>query len=411
MRIHCINLHLGTGGAARAAADYGTAWKALGHEVRLVSILSTNARTFPLQGGSDPFCLTSSPNLGALYGISVLPFALFRAVRYCTHFRRDLFVIVHFVPAIIFLIPLRLLRIKYAYIEHTDSKGYWESARSKRRGPVVPVAFYLCRHVARHASLFGTVSSQGTKRAMAKYGIKAIRATTFLNYFDGTISPAPPQPPSGLNYCALMVGRLESGKGFDHLPGILSGLFTETERSGIGLTILLAGDGAMRGILEEECSDFIDSGKLVICGYVGPEKLAALYSQSQVFLAFSELEGFSLAMRDALAYGHCIISTDCFTGPREMLGVPTRALLDCEDHIVEVVPCEAGFLIPLDLNPTQMGVTCGQILISLASQPERLSAIRNSAQMRASQYHHPEQLTFWRGVLSTIHDRPYPKEA
>ncbi len=111
----------------------------------------------------------------------------------------------------------------------------------------------------------------------------------------------------------LGVGRLGDQKDFATLVRAFSLL--ARERGDIRLAIL--GEGRQRKMLEELVREFGLTGRVLLPGYVANPypwmKRAAL------FVLTSRFEGFGNVVAEALACGCNVVSTDCRSGPAEIL--------------------------------------------------------------------------------------------
>jgi N-acetylgalactosamine-N,N'-diacetylbacillosaminyl-diphospho-undecaprenol 4-alpha-N-acetylgalactosaminyltransferase len=85
--------------------------------------------------------------------------------------------------------------------------------------------------------------------------------------------------------------------------------------------LLIVGGGVMEEELKQKVADFGMSDKVVFCGWDNnPFKYV---SRSNCFVLSSDVEGFPNVLIEALACGKAVISTDCSSGPRELLAPAT----------------------------------------------------------------------------------------
>ena len=111
----------------------------------------------------------------------------------------------------------------------------------------------------------------------------------------------------------IAVGRLELQKGFDYLLQALAELKSSSKNW--GLTIL--GEGSQRQNLELLCAQLNLTDHVFFAGTV--KDVAMFLKQSDLFVLSSRVEGFPLALCEAMACGVPVITTDCAASIREIV--------------------------------------------------------------------------------------------
>ncbi len=85
--------------------------------------------------------------------------------------------------------------------------------------------------------------------------------------------------------------------------------------------LVIVGGGVMEEILKQKVADLGLNNKVSFCGFDNnPFKYV---SRSDCFVLSSDVEGFPNVLIEALACGKSVISTDCHSGPRELLAPAT----------------------------------------------------------------------------------------
>jgi GalNAc-alpha-(1->4)-GalNAc-alpha-(1->3)-diNAcBac-PP-undecaprenol alpha-1,4-N-acetyl-D-galactosaminyltransferase len=111
----------------------------------------------------------------------------------------------------------------------------------------------------------------------------------------------------------IAVGRLSPQKGFDLLMLAFDKL--RDKYPDWHLTIL--GEGSIRPELEELRSKLPSMERIHIPGQV--QNVNTYLRQADIFVMSSRFEGFPMALCEAMACGLPVISTDCLSGPREII--------------------------------------------------------------------------------------------
>ncbi len=137
----------------------------------------------------------------------------------------------------------------------------------------------------------------------------------------------------------ITVGRLDKGKNHSLLISAMQY---------INAQLLIIGDGILKVNLEEQINKLNLNDKVFLLGLQNdPFKY---FETADAFIFTSNHEGFPNALLEALAYGLPIISTDCKSGPREILAPNTDFRIVLKNDI-EVA--KYGILIPIN-NKTNL---------------------------------------------------------
>jgi len=118
----------------------------------------------------------------------------------------------------------------------------------------------------------------------------------------------------------LAVGNASRQKGFDilvHAFGKVSDQFNDW-------CLVIIGDGTPQA-LKELIADQQLHKKIIVPGRAG--NMAAWYSRADVFVLSSRYEGFPNVLLEAMASGVPVVSTDCNTGPADIIDSGVNGLL------------------------------------------------------------------------------------
>ncbi|MCC4309527.1 glycosyltransferase family 4 protein [Alcanivorax marinus] len=122
----------------------------------------------------------------------------------------------------------------------------------------------------------------------------------------------------------LAVGRLSYEKGFD----ILLRAWSLIEKRD-GWTLRIVGGGQEDAALKELANELAISDSVSFAGQV--RDIANEYRAASLYVLSSRWEGFSMTLLEAQHFGLPSISTDCPTGPREVLSGGGGRLVDPEN--------------------------------------------------------------------------------
>lgn len=191
------------------------------------------------------------------------------------------------------------------------------------------------------------------------FGIAEKKLTTIYNFYETDVLRA--QAAEALTAderriyekpIIISSGRLHVAKGFDKLIRILHLLQKDTDAK-----LMILGDGelktsliALANSLGLTCCDWQQDGyRDADVYFMGFQKNAFKYYQhSSVFALSSSWEGFPNVLAEALICGIPVVTTDCYTGPREILNIANLPATP----VMQPVETAVGTLLPLLTNPT-----------------------------------------------------------
>lgn len=111
----------------------------------------------------------------------------------------------------------------------------------------------------------------------------------------------------------ITVGSLKSEK--NHR--VLLSAFTLLRRTHGGARLMIVGEGKGRQAIEAQARALGVEGEVVMPGFTLDPK--PFYASADLFVLSSDYEGYPLVLVEAMSAGLRIVSTDCPSGPREIL--------------------------------------------------------------------------------------------
>ncbi|MEW5425149.1 glycosyltransferase [Amorphus sp. 3PC139-8] len=140
----------------------------------------------------------------------------------------------------------------------------------------------------------------------------------------------------------IAIGSLKQQKGFDVLLRSLAEL-----RERIDARLLILGEGPLRGELEALSRDLGVDRHVWLPGF--RHNPSAFLQHADVFILSSNWEGFGNVLVEALAAGVSVVSTDCLSGPSEILeGGRYGTLVEVGDHASLARGIEASVFCPFN---------------------------------------------------------------
>lgn len=305
-RLTLVINSLGGGGAERVLSTMANWWADHGVSVTLITLAGTGSDFYPLSPAVRRVALDlsrpSSGLLDALRANAARVAGLRRALR---NSRPDAVISFCDITNVLVLAAGTGMRVPVIVSERIDPRRYpigrfWSALRRLvyRRAAALVVQTEALRPWAETHTAPGRV-------AVIPNPVR-VEAATAECQIDAATRQAP-------EHRIVAMGRLDPQKGFD----VLLRAFARCALQAPDWTLTILGEGPERPALECMISELGLAGRVTLPGRVSDP--AARLRAADLFVLSSRFEGFPNALVEAMACGLPVLSTDCPTGPAEII--------------------------------------------------------------------------------------------
>lgn len=310
---------LSGGGAERVATDLAAFWVQRGCHVSVVTQSDPSTDVYPLHHQVTRHALgTAGPSGGRLLGLLFNVLRVFRLRRIIRKKKPTVVLGMMTTASILSILAARGQSCRVIASEHThppsqNLPAVWERLR---------------RWAYPQASAVVALTS-GTKAWLAEH-VPGSKLSVIPNAVRWPLERSEPvlAPPDRLDRKRLLaVGRLHPHKGFD----ILIAAFAQLAPYFPQWDLVILGEGAERQALQQQIQQADLDERVSMPGRVG--NVADWYSQSDLYVLSSRVEGLSNTLLEAMASGLAAVAFDCDTGPREIIrhGIDGALVKPAED--------------------------------------------------------------------------------
>lgn len=165
----------------------------------------------------------------------------------------------------------------------------------------------------------------------------------------------------------VSMGRLEEQKNFP----LLIKAFAEVKKVHPDLTLNIYGKGSLENDLQRLIDSLEVHDSVILCGRTN--NVAETLEQYDLFVMSSDYEGMPNALMEAMGVGLPCVSTDCPTGPKELLGKNERGILVATENVKELASAiEYSICNIIDMkNKAQ----CGKEYIHKMFSPDKVAKL------------------------------------
>jgi GalNAc-alpha-(1->4)-GalNAc-alpha-(1->3)-diNAcBac-PP-undecaprenol alpha-1,4-N-acetyl-D-galactosaminyltransferase len=319
MRVTLVIYGLGSGGAERVMSILANYWASQGWEITLIMLVDPSKPAFyPL----DPRIQLKS--LGIAKNSTNPLAAIYHSGWRIATLRREIIAskpdaILSFMSSVNVYnilagwnLDVPIIVSEHTYPGATDANQIWQS---------------LMKWSYRHADLVTVL----TQNAVPFYPETAGYRT--ISIPNPVLTPTPVVSTDRLlpTPSLLAVGRLDRRKGFD----LLIKAFHQLQAKYPEWQLTILGEGSRRADLEELRSQLQLTDRVHLPGAV--TNVREYLAQAELFVLSSRVEGFPMALCEAMACGVPVLATDCLSGPRDIIENGVNGVLVATEDVDALV--------------------------------------------------------------------------
>lgn len=334
MRITLVISTLGPGGAERAMSVMANYWSATSHDVTLITLAPADHDFYALDSRVKRVGLGLVKDSRNLIEVVCNNFARVTSLRRkIQHARPDVVICFGDTTNVKALLATSGTGLPVVVCEQVDPRQY----------PIGRIWDLLRRLVYPRAVTIVVVSSAmatgWAERIVRKDRIRMIPNPVYVMP-NSSVERFNGDPPG---FTIVTMGRLVKQKGFDHL---LEAFRLCSDRNP-EWSLEILGEGDERQSLETMRAELRLSDRVRFLGIV--KEPSTVLRQADLFVMSSRFEGFPLALVEAMACGLPVISTDCPTGPSQIIRNDIDGILVPPDDVTAL----AGAMDQLMGNPAK----------------------------------------------------------
>ena len=302
-----LSLDMGYGGAEKVIATLSNELVRSGREVTIVTVLDQNDFRHVLDSRIT------------LHSLSIKNFKMsfFSLCKFIYMNRFDNF-IANIWPLTVFSFLVRLVSPKanLIYVEHCILSEQYKHKNSIFRA-LQKISISIFYRFAHHI----VSVSHGVQDDLIGYGAPRDKISVIYNpLMPSTLNSGGSFDPEILGWIKnspinlVAIGQLIKAKNFLNLIKAIDILVNQNKQK---LKLLILGDGEERVVMEESIKSYNLENSIFLPGWV--DDPIPYLRLSDLLILSSDYEGFGLVILEALSVGVNVVSTNCKTGPSEIL--------------------------------------------------------------------------------------------
>ena len=314
---------LSEGGAERGIVTLSKEFIKNGHKVTLLALSKNNFYEIP-KGVEMVYLSKMNDTLSGLLKMLYIPYHAWRLKKYVEAHQIEL-VQSHLFRSNFVNIFSGMMGSKQVIqvVNHSVVVRFFSEGLSGK------VNLFLIRHLYPNADMLVHISQQ-MKSNFNRYFFSTKNERVIYNPYDiKSIIAESNEPIEGFSFDShkrylVTVGRLIPLKRFEDTLEALSRLDSDIE-------LILLGDGSERGALEKRAKELNIDKRVHFLGQVANP--FNYIKKSDIFISSSSVEGFPNVLIESMLCGTVVVSSDCLSGPREILAPKSDHAKRLEDGI------------------------------------------------------------------------------
>lgn len=300
-------------------------------------LLFYNEVDYELPAGQKVAVLDGGPiDAGGVVNLIKLPKLASRIKEYCEHNNIEL--LLSFLPRANFaacMAKRKGMRIPLLISERTYTPAFHRSSGIAGR-----ISSLLVKRLYPFADAVLPNSERTSEALTTEYGLRnagrVVRNILDLEMIHRLAAESVDSPFPDRGFTFIHVGSFSYMKGHAVMIEAFAGL------PELDCRMVFVGDGPLLTESKDLARSLGITDRILFLGHTGnPFKYL---KQADCFVFASDFEGFPNAMLEAMACGLPVVSTDCPTGPRELIGPSAGPI---QNDLPYVERCRSGLLVPV----------------------------------------------------------------
>lgn len=266
----------------------------------------------------------SGPLSGNLAHIVRIPYHIYSLAKLVKTIKADIVLSILEQANIINVLAMKWAGHKAVISQHVEPLRQYGG-----KGLLGKIIFNSSRILYPQASHVICVSHEIRNIIIKEYGVSANKASVIYNPVDQASFVLQAKGPIALTLpkrFILHVGRMRLAH---KAQDVLLSAFSILRQKDKDISLVMVGVGSDQSKIEERIKELNLSDSVVLAGW--QDNVAAIMAKAQALVLSSRYEGLPMVLVEAMSLGCPVVSTDCPTGPREILG-----------------DSEYGFLVPVE---------------------------------------------------------------